>query len=51
MRYIEKASEKISLRFDACSKDVRFNNVHQFGETWEDKLRAEADPELMSSVF
>lgn len=33
MRYIEKASDKISLRFDVSSKDTRFNNVHQFEET------------------
>lgn len=49
MNYIEKASDKISLRFDVCSKDIRFNNVHQFGETWEDEFMA--DPELMSSLF
>lgn len=49
MRYMEKGSEKISLRFDACSKDIRFNNVYQFGETWEDELMA--DPELMSPLF
>lgn len=48
-RYIEKVSDKISLMFDVCSKDIRFNNVHQFGETWENELMA--DPELMSPLF